>query len=672
MGIKGLFPFLREKAPAAIKERSLKDYLGRTLAIDASMSLYHFLSAIRTGPDAQNLTNSNNEATSHLQGFATRVLRLLEAGAKPVFVFDGKPPQLKAKELAQRREAKAKAEAEVEKRRNDEDASPEDVRKAASAATRVTKKHNDDVKRLLRLMGAPVVEAEGEAEAFCCALVHARTCDYVVTDDTDATTFSSYYSQNTPRIVKNLFDTEGARLKEKRPAYEIDVSTVLSSLALSRDAFVDFCVLCGCDYAQKLRGVGPKTALKLIATHKTLERAVFVERPGVATKAPKGKVLAPEGWDFAAARRVFSSEILKGDPRVSVAFGEPDYEGFRAFLVDTNGFSAERVEAMVKRLRKVRAKKPQRRIDDFVKARPAPAPAPPVAPTAPQPASTPTTQRPTPRRPPASGIDPRTLLPVAGPPSATPAAAAPVKPEYVKPPTAGGSSSSDDESSGERTEAYPHSPARDESLAVGSAVEVVGVSNAEFNGRRGLVAETPPELVARERVLVAVGDRTLSLKRRNVVAVRPASPAPQPTPPPPPTPTKKATQPAAARPPPPPPPSATPTKKSPALARFLAGGVRDTTPAKKKRGSAKALSSPPPKKSKKKAEPATASLAADFFSGRVRDATKPPKKKARKKKGGPGPCARAGAAPATEEEEEAEEESPAAGVEIVAAEDLLA
>ena len=104
-----------------------------------------------------------------------------------------------------------------------------------------------------------------------------------VTDDTDATTFASYYAQNTPKIVKNLFDTEGARLKEKRPAYEIDVSTVLSSLQLSREQFVDFCVLCGCDYAQKLRGVGPKTALKLIVTHKTLERAVFVERPGVAT-----------------------------------------------------------------------------------------------------------------------------------------------------------------------------------------------------------------------------------------------------------------------------------------------------------------------------------------------------------------------------------------------------
>lgn len=646
MGIKGLFPFLREKAPDAIKERSLKDYLGRTLAIDASMSLYHFLTAIRTGPDAQNLTNSNNEATSHLQGFATRVLRLLEAGAKPVFVFDGKPPELKAQELAQRREAKAKAEAKVAQKRADDDASPEEVKKAASAATRVTKKHNDDVKRLLRLMGVPVVEAPGEAEAFCCSLTHAGRCDVVVTDDTDATTFASFYTENTPRIVKNLFDTEGARLKEKRPAYEIDVQRVLSSLRKelpTRDAFVDFCVLCGCDYAQKLRGCGPKTALKLIATQKSLERAVVF---GV-TKAPKGKILAPEGWDFVSARRQFSTEILKGDTSVSVAFSEPDYDGFRAFLVDANGFSADRVETMVKRLRKVRAKKPQRRMDDFLAGarKAAPVASPHFAPAVP--ASTPS-------------------------PVAAPAAS-----EYVGPPTAGGSSS-DDESS--RTTAYPHSPtppAREEPLAVGAAVELVGpwassASRAAYDGRRGVVAATPADIVDRGRVLVVVGDQTLSLKRKNVVAARPASP-PRIAAPATPTPTQPSTAapPLSAAPPPtPPPPPAPPTPtKSAALAKFLAGGRDRTTPDKKKRA-AKALSSPPPKKSKKKkAEPATASLAADFFSGKVRDATKSPKKKQRKKKGGPGPCARAGAALADAADEE---ESPAAGVAVVTAEDLLA
>ena len=38
------------------------------------------------------------------------------------------------------------------------------------------------------------------------------------------------------------------------------------------------------------------------------------------------------------------------------------------------------------------------------------------------------------------------------------------------------------------------------------------------------------------------------------------------------------------------------------------------------------------KKKKKAAKPATASDAADFFSGKVRDATKPPKKKKTRKK----------------------------------------
>ena len=75
--------------------------------------------------------------------------------------------------MAQRREAKAKAEEVVKEKRADDQASPEDVRKAASAATRVTKDTTTTSSAYCRLMGAPVMEAEGEAEA----LVHAaRSC----------------------------------------------------------------------------------------------------------------------------------------------------------------------------------------------------------------------------------------------------------------------------------------------------------------------------------------------------------------------------------------------------------------------------------------------------------------------------------------------------------------
>nr|XP_034588177.1 flap endonuclease 1-B-like [Setaria viridis] len=48
------------------------------------------------------LTNEAGEVTSHLQGMLNRTVRMLEAGIKPVFIFDGEPPKMKKKELAKR------------------------------------------------------------------------------------------------------------------------------------------------------------------------------------------------------------------------------------------------------------------------------------------------------------------------------------------------------------------------------------------------------------------------------------------------------------------------------------------------------------------------------------------------------------------------------------------
>jgi len=86
MGIKGLFPFIRENAGKAVVDVKGQDhYNGKILAIDASTCLYQFLVAIRTGTgnDYTNLTNDKGETTSHLAGFMTRTLKLLEAGVKP-------------------------------------------------------------------------------------------------------------------------------------------------------------------------------------------------------------------------------------------------------------------------------------------------------------------------------------------------------------------------------------------------------------------------------------------------------------------------------------------------------------------------------------------------------------------------------------------------------------
>ena len=50
-------------------------------------------------------------------------------------------------------------------------------------------------------------------------------------------------------------------------ALEIRLEEMLKSLELSYEQFIDFCILCGCDYTAKIGGIGPVKALKMIKTN---------------------------------------------------------------------------------------------------------------------------------------------------------------------------------------------------------------------------------------------------------------------------------------------------------------------------------------------------------------------------------------------------------------------
>ncbi len=86
-------------------ETSLADLSGKVIAIDAFNTLYQFLSIIRQ-MDGTPLVDSRGEVTSHLSGIIYRVTNLVEQGIKPVFVFDGKPPVLKAETIKARAEVR--------------------------------------------------------------------------------------------------------------------------------------------------------------------------------------------------------------------------------------------------------------------------------------------------------------------------------------------------------------------------------------------------------------------------------------------------------------------------------------------------------------------------------------------------------------------------------------
>lgn len=350
MGIKGLAKLLSQEANGSIKEKELKNYMGRTVAIDASMWLYQFLIAVRQ-EGAYQMTDSSGEVTSHIIGLFYRTIRLLENGLKPVFVFDGKPPDMKSGELKKRKEAREKAKAELEEAAKNDD--KERAMKMERRLVRVGKEHNDDAKKLLRLMGIPVVEAPCEAEATAARLCAAGLVWAVGTEDMDALTFG------TTRLLRGLHHPKS----RKQPVKEFNLPRALAQMDITMDQFIDICILCGCDYTSTIRGVGPKGAVNGIREHGSIEK--MIEH----IKGAK-KYTIPEDFNYVGSREMFKNPEVLDSTDLKLTWKKPDKQGLIDYLCTQKGFALERVEKGVERMVKAKGKSGQKRLDSFFKPKP--------------------------------------------------------------------------------------------------------------------------------------------------------------------------------------------------------------------------------------------------------------------------------------------------------------
>ena len=150
---------IQEKSPKAVKQIHLDMLTGKVVACDASMAIYQFLIATQTmkqGFGIGELTDADGNLTGHLVGLFHRNIQFMEHGIKPVWVFDGKPPEMKGGTLGKRQEQKAKAE--EEKQQAIESGDLEQALKMAGRSIKITKEMIEDAKNLIRLMGTPVIE----------------------------------------------------------------------------------------------------------------------------------------------------------------------------------------------------------------------------------------------------------------------------------------------------------------------------------------------------------------------------------------------------------------------------------------------------------------------------------------------------------------------------------
>ncbi|XP_065332103.1 flap endonuclease 1 [Cloeon dipterum] len=347
MGILGLSKLISDVAPGAVKESEIKHYFGRKVAIDASMSLYQFLIAVRS--EGAQLTSADGETTSHLMGTFYRTIRLVENGIKPVYVFDGKPPELKSGELGKRQERRQEAQKALEKATEAGDA--EQVDKFNRRLVKVTRTHAEECKKLLSLMGIPFVDAPCEAEAQCAALVKSGKVFATATEDMDALTFGSNI------LLRHMTFSEA----RKMPIQEFHLDKVLSGLELSKEQFIDLCILLGCDYCDSIKGVGPKRAIELIRNNGSIEKIV--------NNLDK-KYTVPENWPFEYARKLFVEPEITDPEKIELKWGAPDVDGLVQYLCVEKGFKEDRVRSGAAKLAKSKSSATQGRLEDFFKVIP--------------------------------------------------------------------------------------------------------------------------------------------------------------------------------------------------------------------------------------------------------------------------------------------------------------
>jgi flap endonuclease-1 len=171
------------------------------------------------------------------------------------------------------------------------------------------------------------------------------------TEDMDALTFA------TPILLRRLTMPESRKLA----VLEIHVDKVLGKdgLDLTLDEFVDLCILCGCDYCDSIKGIGPKTALRLIKEHKTIENVIAsLDRD----KFPIPEMLATR---LDEVRALFKTPEVTPAEQLDLTARAPDREGLVEFLVKEMNFNTDRVQRVVDKLFKARSSGSQMRLDSF-------------------------------------------------------------------------------------------------------------------------------------------------------------------------------------------------------------------------------------------------------------------------------------------------------------------
>jgi flap endonuclease-1 len=331
-------------------EIELESLSGKKIAIDAHNTLFQFLSIIRQKDTGEPLRDSQGRITSHLSGLFYRTIKLIDVGIKPIYVYDGEPPEFKKRTIEGRHEAREESKRKWEKAVKE--GRKEDIMRYAQGALSLSDDMLNESRKLLDSMGIPWIQAPSEGEAQCAFICNDGNADYSGSQDYDALLFSS------PRLVRNLSITGRRKLPRQEVYIEvkpeiIELEKILLELEITKEQLIIIGILIGTDYNPGgIKGIGPKTALKIVREKKTLD-----------------KVMNEIEWNFGVDVHKIYEFFLKPpiSKKYEIEWKEPNKEKIMELMVEEHDFSKDRIEGFANKLVEIKKEGTQSSLQAWLK-----------------------------------------------------------------------------------------------------------------------------------------------------------------------------------------------------------------------------------------------------------------------------------------------------------------
>lgn len=292
MGVDGLYKFINKNFPDVYNTVGISEIRGKSCVIDGMQHIYSQLIYMRSRekevltPDGKNI--------SHIHGLINSLTYYLKNDIIPIFVFDGKTPDIKKKKIEERKKNlkdnlhKLK---ELQKQKNNLNeyinyfnadnvnqlgeqiekndneyiygTPPSDSINLEEEITKINNIQEEYKKiykksivmkdyyikdwiQILQLLGLPVIKAEGEADPLCAYLLKNNSHIYgIISDDSDMLVFGS------PVLMRKSVNQQFTIIELEKLLTNIEIlltNEYGTYKYFDSDNLVDFSILLGTDY----------------------------------------------------------------------------------------------------------------------------------------------------------------------------------------------------------------------------------------------------------------------------------------------------------------------------------------------------------------------------------------------------------------------------------------